>query len=451
MKLAVVPLDQIDFGLRRREELGDVQGLAESIKERGLIHPIAVVEMGFAPSEVVSDPNKNYLLLAGGRRYTAYREVLEETEIPCRIFDEAITEHKLRAIELSENVDRKDLEWKERLLLEKEVHDLMLAEHGVKISQQGADSGGWSIADTARMMGKDRSSVSKDLQTAAAVEAYPELFEKCTNKNEANKLLKVLEEKAIKAELAKRAEQEFASSRTQKRLADNFILQDFFSGVAKVPDNSVDFIDCDPPYAINIRELQQVKSSSHLHDDSFDDKPMSPQQYRQFTRRICTECFRVLKPDRWMIMWYAPEPWAELVYEELIKAGFRTSRLVARWTKGSGQNMNPQYNLTRTEDTFYYARKGTPQLTKPGRSNEFTFNRPHHTDRRHPTEKPVDLMTEILETFCLPGMRVMVPFLGSGNTMLAATEAKMEAFGFEAEKTFRDSFLVKVSELGGKR
>ena len=56
------------------------------------------------------------------------------------------------------------------------------------------------------------------------------------------------------------------------------------------------------------------------------------------------------------------------------------------------------------------------------------------------------MITEVLHTFGIEGSRVLVPFLGSGNTLLAASNLQMSGFGFELTKEYKDSFIMKVNE-----
>lgn len=83
----------ITVGERRREDMGDIAGLAASIDKYGLIHAIVV------------DPNGR--LVVGGRRLAAC-ESLGMTWVEIRQWDE-LTEAELREIELEENLRRKDL------------------------------------------------------------------------------------------------------------------------------------------------------------------------------------------------------------------------------------------------------------------------------------------------------------------------------------------------------
>jgi len=74
-----------------------ITALAESIKEKGLIQPIIVKQSG-----------KGYLIVAGHRRYKAFKQLGRET-IPCIVKDEVLSEVDLTEIALIENLQRDDL------------------------------------------------------------------------------------------------------------------------------------------------------------------------------------------------------------------------------------------------------------------------------------------------------------------------------------------------------
>jgi hypothetical protein len=95
MKLVI---DDIQIGERRRQEMGDVNSLAESIGRYGLLHPVVVDADG--------------RLVAGGRRILAC-EQLGWREIEARSLGD-LTESERREIELEENLRRKDLTEYER-------------------------------------------------------------------------------------------------------------------------------------------------------------------------------------------------------------------------------------------------------------------------------------------------------------------------------------------------
>ena len=122
-------LDDIHIGSRLRIEYGDLEGLAESIKKYGLIHPIVV------------DSNNN--LVAGGRRYFAVVR-LGESEIETRMIGD-LSETELRMLELEENIRRKDLtpaENSRRLieLAELKSAELMKAKEEIDLSTESVDN-----------------------------------------------------------------------------------------------------------------------------------------------------------------------------------------------------------------------------------------------------------------------------------------------------------------------
>ena len=88
-----VSIDKINIGERLRQDNGDIAGLAQSIREHGLLHPVVI--------------DANFNLAAGGRRLAAVQEV-GMTEIEAKMLGE-LTEKELRVLELEENIRRKDL------------------------------------------------------------------------------------------------------------------------------------------------------------------------------------------------------------------------------------------------------------------------------------------------------------------------------------------------------
>ena len=89
---------------------------------------------------------------------------------------------------------------------------------------------------------------------------------------------------------------------------------------------------------------------------------------------------------------------------------------------------------------------GRAQIIKRGRWDVFTFPRPTTSNRTHPNEKSIELLEEVLSTFALPGAQIYSPFLGSGNTILAAANTHMHAQGSDLGESYREKFILNVSE-----
>lgn len=434
--------DQIDFGDRRREDYGDLEQLATSIKEKGLIQPVAVYRRP-APSE----SELPYLLLAGGRRYMA-TAIIEMQMLPCRVFDGEISDLIYREIELIENIERKDLSWQEQVRLQKEINDLMVEKHGHKIAKGNQYSGsteGWSKRDTAELLSRSPASVVKDIQIAEALNTFPILGDAKT-KGEAEKLLKKLKAGAVEEILLERLRDQEASGgldAKKKELMDNYIVRDCFDTLREIPEGSIDCVEIDPPYAIDLHNIKKDFGSAYEKDDY---NEIDAHSYEGFVKKLFKECHRVMSEHSTLLCWYAAEPWAEVIYKAIIGAGFSTRRLPAIWTKPSGQTMRPEKYLANVYEPFYYATKGTPAIQRPGRSNVFAYDPAPSSKKIHPTERPVELIQDILSTFCHYGQRVFVPFLGSGNTLLAAANLKLTAFGCDLSKGYKDGYILRVQK-----
>jgi len=433
-RLEIVLMDNIEFGERRREDYGDLIELQESIKSNGLINPIAVQSDSGKPP---------YKLAAGGRRFLACKS-LDMEEISCRIYDHPLTSLELKTIELLENVDRKDMEPIEEGRLKRDIHNLMIEIHGQRISTSD-DAPGWSMRDTAKLLGKSVGGVSDDIKLAMAAEAMPQLgLENIKTKSEGMQILKRVDRTLLHHDLGKRADQILGDR--QKKLADSYIIGDFFERIKKVPNDIFSLVEIDPPYAI---DLQSKKKSTHGHDVTYGDSynEIDIKDYPDFMLNTLKECYRVMHEGSWLILWFAPEPWFELMFDLLTSVGFKTRRIPAVWTKATspGQTMQPDIYLGNAYEMFYYARKGDAKIVRPGRGNKFDYAPVPAARKLHPTERPVEMMEDILSTFCWESARVLVPYAGSGNTLLAANNQKMLPIGFDLAPEYKDGFISKLT------
>lgn len=89
----ILKIKDVKIGQRVRDEYGNMEALAESIQEHGLLHPIVV--------------DSDYNLIAGCRRLLAC-ERIGLKEIEAKVLED-ISEKELRILELEENIRRKDL------------------------------------------------------------------------------------------------------------------------------------------------------------------------------------------------------------------------------------------------------------------------------------------------------------------------------------------------------
>lgn len=441
----IVRISDIELGNRKREELGSIEDLAKSIKTYGLLHPPAVKEL----------EDGKFKLLAGGRRIFALL-LLKCPTVLVTIYHKDLSDLELRSIELIENIDRKDLTWHERIKLISEIHNLQVEIYGSSAGAAGTrtDHGvvagpektGWSLSHTAEVLGMKQPQVSADLGLAAAMNVVPKLKD-CKDRKEALNYLKNAQKSAIRKEKIQAIESEKSSTpeaKLKQRLQDSFIIGDTLKLMPLMLSQSVDWIELDPPYGIDL--LSKLKGNG-LTKLTYNE--ISLDEYPSFMNKVLNECYRVLSPSGWLICWFGID-WYDAICSNLRNIGFRTPTVPCIWTKGpyQAQTNQPSTILANSYETFFYAQKGRAELRKKGRINQFDFRCVIPTSKIHPTERPIELIQEVLNTFAEPRSIGLVPFLGSGNTLLAASNLGMIAHGYELSADYKDGYIVRVNEGG---
>jgi ParB/RepB/Spo0J family partition protein len=430
--LHVEPNQIIGFNDRARRHYPDMEELAESIREKGVIQPLAVQ---------ATDEEGIYLLLAGGRRYLAAC-MAHLRPLPVIVFPATLSDLEAKEIQLFENVQRLDFTWSEKDKLTKEIHELKIAQHGAALAG-GVGKTGHSLNDTAELMGKERSSVSKSIARAEALERYPQLKD-AKNASEADRILKKIERQEVARVAAERFEEDVINTtdaESRKRvLVNGYIKGDFFDAVQDVPDHAAHIIEIDPPYGIELDHIKRVSSEST-------DGYTETDAYEKFITATMQECSRVLAPGGWVICWHAFQ-WSAATFNAMQDIGLTVNPIPGFWIKVTGQTNQPERRLASTVEPFYY---GTisGHIIKQGRNNSFHYKSAPPTEKIHPTERPIEMMQEIISTFVHPGAFLFCPFLGSGNTLLAGSNVGMgNAFGFDLdeEDIYRNGFIKRVED-----
>lgn len=435
-----VPLQDIDIDKRFRQDYGDIEALAASISKDGLIQPIAICKN---PTWNALDPTtaKPYKLLAGGRRHMALEHIAKQkgiSTVSCRLYPGELSEIQIRMLEWAENLYRKDMEWQEEDHLKCQIFKLQQQLHGKKISTiPGAP--GFSLTDMSKMTGSSKGSLSESISLAKMMDSTPDVnWEQFKTRSDAVKAVKTAKKVVKQTAEAKIAIKRLGEGESKKKkLINSYHVEDFFKSIAKIGDATIDFVEIDPPYSIALESMKKNYDYSGYNE-------IDPSEYESFMTKVFRQCYRVLKPNSWLVCWFGGQPWFENIYQWLITYGFKTTRLCGIWVKGQGQSMQPDRSLANAYETFFYARKGSPLLNKPGSTNVFTYSPIAHQLKLHPTERPVELLEDILTTFTAPNSNILVPFAGSGNTLIAAAKNNMVSIGFDLTDEYKEGYIVKV-------
>lgn len=441
--LLELTLDKIDTGERFRK-VYEIDDLVESIQEKGVLQPITVCRS-----------ESGYRLMAGGRRLAAAKAAGLST-IPCLI-REIEGELDLREIEYVENAYRKDLTWQERMNLVVEIHRLMKQKFG----------GQWNQRKTAQKLDRNVGGINRLLQLKDMIDKFPDIAKEETEDAAVKKARQVLEAVTVQAltrkheaaavELEKAGDSEVISSRTGKpldsfeticrRAKDHYRIGDAFEEMEAIigdPDLNppIALVEVDPPYGIDLKKQKKGDETRSLNKY----EEVDADDYTGFTNRLIQDLYDITPTNTRIIYWFAME-WYDTITRKLTDIGFQYDPIPCIWVKPSGQTNSPETYLARAYETFLICWKGDGiPIRERGRANVFNFPPVPPTRKFHPTQRPVELMREILKTFGWPNNIVLIPFLGSGATLRACYAESMIGFGWELNAENKPKFLAAVEQ-----
>ena len=431
--LAHVPIKAINLGERARKEYTNMEELQASLLEVGMLEPLVLMADE-------SNPQYAYLLLGGGRRLRAATTLGWET-VPAHVYPYTADTRLRKVIELTENIQRVSLTFAEEAILTSEIHNLMIDIKGAPLSNRNT-GGGQTKQATAEMLGRSVTDVRRDLEIAEAISRNPEIA-KAKNKTEAYAVILKEREADAVAELATRMRRKSSNTDTARtKLIEGYLIGETIATMDAMAPEQFSLAEIDPPYGIELRRVVQTTSTQL---DNLEARPMNADARAAFIadkQAMLRSVYRVMKPNSWIILWYAMDPWGEAMYQAALAAGFEGTRTPGLWVKNNGKTRTPNIHLGNWFEPFMYFRKGNPMLARPGARNVFPYAQ--LTGKSHPNEKPIELYEELLRTFAQPSARVLSPYCGSGNILLAAANADMEAVGIDKDPSYRDQFSLKA-------
>jgi site-specific DNA-methyltransferase (adenine-specific) len=136
---------------------------------------------------------------------------------------------------------------------------------------------------------------------------------------------------------------------------------------------------------------------------------------------------RVLRDDAVCVTFYG---WshADAVLRAAREAGFRPAGHIVFPKRYASRARLLRY---QHEQAYLFAKGRPPEPDAP--PSDVISGWRYTGNRLHPTQKPVGVLTPLIEAFSAPGGIVLDPFCGSGSTLVAAQEAARRYIGIEIE------------------
>lgn len=410
--LLTLPISEITVKKDRfRKDFGDIDALAKSINEYGLLQPIVVTE--------------TKELLCGERRLRACIQ-LGWAEIPV-MHKSDLSPLQLKEVELEENLQRKDFTWPEICKAKKDIH--LLKQTTAIITAPEGEFKEWTLEDTAELIGESVGNLNQDIQLIDAVKDFPELLLE-PNKSKAFKKLKKLQKKQDEEKLAS-----LFAQRKVIPVKEFFLNGDCRTILPTLKDGSVDLIITDPPWGVDIDEAGNVGENVEYRDDE--------EYMKHVTQQAYAEMFRVLSDTGHMYVFYGAQFYSWHLIN-LLAAGFNVDELPGIWNKTTHGGSNSPTKESNAYEPYFHCWKGKPRPLRNVLPNVHTVNRVVPSKKIHSAEKPVELLNIFIENSTSPGDLVADFFAGSGATLRAALLAQRRAFGCELEEKVYNLALVEL-------
>jgi site-specific DNA-methyltransferase (adenine-specific) len=205
---------------------------------------------------------------------------------------------------------------------------------------------------------------------------------------------------------------------------------------------SVDLIVTDPPYGVNFNSNFRKKRFGAMSNDCTED--------RQLIHSIIKECVRIVRPNRHLYV-FGPSD----VLDGLSKVSAAAELIWDKNQPGAGDLRLP-WAPEWEPITFLVSKSQSPNQSgtevlpvRMRKGNVLRFSRRNSGQVRHPTEKPVGLLLELIESSSLRGEIVLDPFAGVGSTGVAAILAGRRCVLIETEERWADIAVSRIKRAEG--
>lgn len=411
-----VPLSKIKIPTGRgRRQFTRIAEMAESLKEHGFIHPIAVTR----------NTDGTYELVAGERRYRAAL-IASFKEVPVTVLED-LSPLERKGCELEENLQREDITWDEQCEMLAQLHEIK-----VQINPN------WTHEDTAELTHQARGHVTSQLSIAKELRVNPKLKAQVKNLDIRSAARVIKRDKEVQ-----RAER----LQAQGKLV---VTQDYQFGdcrelIKKLAENSVDLLLTDPPYGLERLEKLRGSGGGGAPVKSFalmsDTHNLNITEVLELLRTLAPEFVRVLKPGAHCYFFCAFQYIGDFI-SALSPLDFQPPVIVWDHERGTQPGLGYNY-ISRCEPII--------MLHNPPKGRRLNNNMPNIIQypevprgiSRSVTEKPQGLLEILIKQSTIIGENVLDPFGGSGSTIKATRAISRRGVSFEIDgPTYKRTLLV---------
>lgn len=222
-----------------------------------------------------------------------------------------------------------------------------------------------------------------------------------------------------------------------------------------LPDASVDAVITDPPYSsggmvrgdrmLSTRDKYQ-QSEVITEFPSFTGDNRDQRAFGYWCALWLSECRRITKPGGMVCVF---TDWRQLPSTtDAIQAGGWVWRGIVPWDKVVAR---PQPGRFRAQAEYMVWGTNGPREYNQTAGEVYgegvlRVRTPPTAEREHATQKPVELIEQVLEVAVPAGGTVLDPFLGSGTTLVAAVRRGRKGIGIEQMSHYVEVARRRIAE-----
>ncbi|HUU44366.1 MAG TPA: DNA modification methylase [Acidobacteriota bacterium] len=202
----------------------------------------------------------------------------------------------------------------------------------------------------------------------------------------------------------------------------------------------------DPPYGVQYhsRGKQRETWGAIANDD------LAPDALEVFLRKAFTNAAAVCRPGATAYVFHALGlAGVRIAFERaFLAAGFQLSATIT-WVKQSASMGWGDYRHASEPMLYGWVGQGHRKITDRTQTTVWQIDR--ESSLKHPTQKPVALISRALRNSTIRGESVLDPFVGSGTTIIACEQLGRRCFAMEIEPKYCDVVVERWETYTGKK
>lgn len=222
--------------------------------------------------------------------------------------------------------------------------------------------------------------------------------------------------------------------------------EDCIEGMKRIPHKSISLVLTDPPYNISVKNNFHTMRGRAGIDFGEWDKGFDLLKWIRPAVATLKEGGSIIIFNSWQNMSY--------IKDELTKCDTTVKEMII-WKKNNPMPRNRDRLYVTSCEYAIWAVKGKGWSFNRQRdtyeNTVFEYPIVSHKYRLHPTQKPINLIEDLINIHSDKNDTILDPFMGSGTTAAACINTNRNYIGFELDRTYCDITNDRIKTILSKQ